>query len=728
MAHDQQTYRRGRNAALLGGFVQAVLTLAVIILGMWAENKGIITAGMHLLGGLPVWIILWLIYQQHCLERIEALESEQLSHKDRAAAAMFADHADDLDLARRRLEKLYKWGLSSVSLLLATYLIGLGLYEFMAERSLRAAMAVAESMGAAFRSRPVAEDVSDMVLIGVTVGVAFVAFAAARYLSGMTQVRQWQLLRGGASYLMGNFVVVLLLMVGSIAMAFDYPVILRLSSYMVPAIMVLIGLEVLLTFMLGAYRPRRAGELPRPAFDSRVLGLMTSPQSLGKIISDTINYQFGFEITRSWFYQLLGKAITPLLVFAIVIMLLLSTLVFVRPYEQAVITVNGAITRIADPGLSFKWPWPIARAELYEVGKVHEFSVGSGQHEHEEETTVVEEEPDDGHGHGRRQLKVVTETKAAILWTNKHTAEDEEYLMTAPTRTAATPDREATGDEGVSLLAGEMLVQYRIRRGEGLRAFVNAVRADEADKLLAAVANRHIASYYRAHDVDMLLGHGRHEAGNLLRQAMQRELDDLNLGLEIVFVSLTAVHPPQEKGVAANFQRMLEADLERDTEIERAEKQAIQSLAAAAGSSAHALLIDAAILQLQVTEDQLNALADDAPQRAALEGAIKAKLVDIDQLLAEASGTVATMIYQARAYRWLRAITERAEADRFVAELKAYNEAPVYYLARRRLEALAVGLADVRKIVIGAGVNVAVDYQMKKGRTLLSDMFIDSER
>jgi membrane protease subunit HflK len=727
MAHDQHTYRRGRNAALLGGFVQAVLALAVIILGMWAENKGVITAGMHLLGGLPVWIILWLIYQQHCLERVEALESEQLSHKDRAAAAMFADHADDLDLARRRLDKLYKWGLSAVSLLLSAYLIGLGLYEFMAERSVRAAMAAAEAEGAIFRVRPVGEHVSVMVLIGATVGVAFVAFAAARYLSGMTQVRQWQLLRGGAGYLMGNFVVMLLLLVGSIAMAFDSYIILRLSSYIVPGLMVLIGLEVLLTFLLGAYRPRRAGEVPRPAFDSRVLGLMTSPQSLGKIISDTINYQFGFEITRSWFYQLLGKAITPLVVFAIVIMLLLSTLVFVRPYEQAVITVNGRIARIAEPGLSLKWPWPIARAERFEVGKVHELSVGSGQHEGE--TSVLEEQPDDGHGHGRKQLKVATETKAAILWTDKHTVGGEEYLMTAPTRTAATQDREATGDEGVSLLAGEMLLQYRIRRGEGLRQYVKAVhRARESDDLLAAVANRHIASYYRAHDVETILGHGRHAAGDLLREAIQRDLDDLKLGLEVLFVGLTAVHPPQEKGVAANFQRMLEADLERDTEIERAEKQAIQSLATAAGSSEHALLIDAAIQELQAIEDQLNDLADDAPQRDALEGQIKTKLVDIDALLASASGTVATMIYQARAYRWLRAITERAEADRFAAELKAYNNAPDYYLARRRLEALALALADVRKIVIGAGVSAAVDYQMKKGRTLLTDMFIDSER
>ena len=41
------------------------------------------------LGGLPIWIILWLVYNQHRLERVEALETEQLAADDARTTAFF---------------------------------------------------------------------------------------------------------------------------------------------------------------------------------------------------------------------------------------------------------------------------------------------------------------------------------------------------------------------------------------------------------------------------------------------------------------------------------------------------------------------------------------------------------------------------------------------------------------------------------------------------------------
>ena len=100
-------------------------------------------------------------------------------------------------------------------------------------------------------------------------------------------------------------------------------------SVVYPAIMFLVGLEILVTFMLGAYRPRKKGEVGRPAFDSRVLGMLTSPKSLGSIISETVNYQFGFEITSSWFYKDLSKLLMPLVLLGVAVVWLCMTLFYI---------------------------------------------------------------------------------------------------------------------------------------------------------------------------------------------------------------------------------------------------------------------------------------------------------------------------------------------------------------------------------------------------------------
>ena len=72
----------------------------------------------------------------------------------------------------------------------------------------------------------------------------------------------------------------------------------------------------------------------------------------------------------------------------------------------------------------------------------------------------------------------------------------------------------------------------------------------------------------------------------------------------------------------------------------------------------------------------------------------------IDALLAKARGEAAEILHGARAYRWSRAVGERAEGDRFAGELLAFQSSPDYYRARRFLEVLAEGLAERRKFVI----------------------------
>ncbi len=672
---DQQTYRRAANAALVGLGVQFVLATAAALIGLWAQSPALHAATWHLCAGLPIWVVLLLIYHQHRIERTEALEAEQIIRRDQAAAAIFEEHADDLDLARRRLDRLYKWGLGIVSFVVAGFLLIAGGILLNHARTLLGGVRLSESN---LLAQAVGAGVNLRWLMAIILPVAFVAFITARYMAGMTSAREFILLRGGASYLMGSFVIAGLLFLSVLAqVALGNREVLALMALVIPALMMLIGIEILLTFLLSAYRPRKAGEIARPAFDSRVLGLLTSPESLASIINEAINYQFGFEISRSWFYQVLSKAVTPLFIAGLLMLALVSCVVIVQPHEQAVISHRGNIARVVGSGLHLKMPWPLASARKYEVGRVHTLSVGSS--------------------------KSKVGPNVAILWTNEHTEGQEQYLITVPPRAREPHDQQAGGTPGTSLLAAEISVQYRIR---DLEKYL--VSAGKPTAALENIADRITNQYFATHYQDDLLSGQRAEAGDTLRQRIQQEADRWGLGLEVTFVGFVGVHPPQKEEVAKSFHTQIGAIQERETLISEARRNANRTLAEVAGSADQAQAINSAILQLET----LKADAAVTPEQ------LHDQETAIYDLLAAAQGEAAKLIFDARAYRWERAITERAKAEKFLAESLAFDKAPAYYRARRHLDALSAGLQEARKIITAAqGDKPIIRLDLKDDRT-----------
>ncbi|MBL4699946.1 MAG: hypothetical protein JKX85_01690, partial [Phycisphaeraceae bacterium] len=535
MAHDQQTYRRATTAAIVGLVVQVVLSIAVALVGLWAGSPALNAATWYFVGGIPIWIVLCLLYNQHRIERVEALEAEQLIHQDQQAAAMFEEQADDLDLARRRLEKLQKWGLNIVSLLVALYLLGVGGYYFTANKAL-----MGETVDV------LNKEANPTVLLFLCAGIAFLSFAVGRYVSGMTSVKEWKLLRGGASYLMGNFVIAILGVVGAVVvLTSESVVIMGTMAIVIPGIMFFIGLEILVTFMLGAYRPRKKGEVGRPAFDSRVLGMLTAPKSLASIVSETVNYQFGFEITTSWFYKDLSKAVLPLFALGVLVVWLSSSLVVVQPHQMALILTNGAITgEPAKPGLHLKCPWPLGTAQKFDVERVQQIYVGS--------------------------VRNRTDENIPILWTNQHSVDQERYMVTAPTHASHDTDvlNSTTlkqSNSGVGLLPAEVVVQYRIL-AERLEDY--ATSADNPEKLLENMADRHVNKYFATHNVDYLLAKGREAGAAALKQVIAA--DAMKLGMEVTFVGITSIHPPTKSEVSDKFHEVINALQQKESAIQDA--------------------------------------------------------------------------------------------------------------------------------------------------------------
>ena len=677
MSQDQQTYKRAALAALVGLLVQLVLAIFVAMIGLYAQSVAIHAATWYLFGGLPIWIILLVIFYQHGLERLEALEAEELARTDARSAAIFEEAGQQLQLARQRLEKLYRLGLPIVSILVALYLLIAGAVQLYSNWGLFSASRL--------QAQAVGNPDTHMFLVGLLLLVvaALPLFLVSRYISGMTRVREWSMLRGGASYLMGNAVIVgLLAAAGIVAAASDNMMGFAVMALVVPAFMSILGIEMLTGFVFRLYRPRRPGEVTRPAFDSRILGWLTRPESIGKIVSETLNYQFGFEISRSWFYQLLARAVTPLIVIGLLVLIGATSIVIVAPHEQAVITSFGRFDRVVEPGAYFKLPWPFGRAEKHDVYRVQQLTVGSMSN-------------DQAH-------------REAILWTQAHAhGEAPEFLLTAPSPTADASDRDAVAGE---LVGAQVVVNYRIA---DLERYVRV--AGEPKALLEQIAGREVNSYFVTRSIGTLLSESRVEGGQVLRQQIQDAVNQVaverldgqvqrGLGLEVVFVGLVGIHPPQADDVAAKFHEQISAIQEQQSMIEEARKQEISILAEVAGSAEDARALRTRIENLREMENRMERLRRDGEQDSeagqALAKEIAEQQVAIEVALDEAQGLAAQRIHEARAYRWSKVLTEQGRAVRFGAQVKAYEQAPDYFRMREYLSTLAEGMPAQRKFIV----------------------------
>jgi len=669
MSHDQETYRRAASAALIGLAVQAVLAILTGLTGLYAGSVAIHAITWHIVGGLPIWIILWLIYNQHRLERVEALETEQLAAEDAQAAALFEEAGEQLQIARKRLDNLYKYGLNLVGLALAVYLLAIG------GMMLSHALIMQDAGSLQLASFNPYKSAGIVVILAGAIG--FIGFLISRYVAGMTKVDEWRLLRGGAGYLVGNVFVLVLLLITAGFGAVENNSFFPILAIIAPAVMVLLGAELLLNLIFGFYQPKRPGQMPRPAFDSRILGWLTRPESLAKIIGEAVNYQFGIEVSDSWFYRLLAKAVTPLTVIGLLVLLGLSSAVMVAPHQRAVITRMGALTQdsVVDPGLHWKLPWPIGRAYKYDAYRVHELAVGSSA---------------ENFNHG-----------VAVLWTTEHAGDGEQYLVTAPSSVGDPQNEVGEATAAAELAGGLGIVKYRIADG-GLLNYTRS--AQDPVELLDVLSERRFSAYFATHDIDALLGSAWVGAGDVLRSQIQADADALKLGIEIVYVGLETVHPPHDGEVAAKFHEQIDARQEKQTTIQEAQRKAVEQLAEVAGSHEKALKIDAAIKHVVSMQQSLEAARQsgdyDRVNAERLSDQITQNKAHVERLLDEAGGSASGLIYEARAYRWEHALNERARAMRTESRFYAYQQAPQYYKVREYLKVLADGLADRRKIIL----------------------------
>ena len=457
-------------------------------------------------------------------ERLEKLEFDELK-KAKSSAAMFESREGEVFPAERARMQFEKWLVPVFSVVLTA--LQLGAAYWMWDR-------FAKAQTPANRMPEVA-----MSMYGL---FAIVQFLLGKYSAGIARLEGQRLLRPGANSLLLGAYLCFLSTAAIAAGLLGFPKVDYYAALVLCVLLTLVALETLVGLVLEIYRPRVRGRVVRILYESRLIGLLSQPESLFTTAAQALDYQFGFKVSETWFYQFLERAFGWIFLVQLGALWLSTTMVILEPSEQALLERFGNSVpgrEVLPPGLHFKFPWPI--------DTVHRFSTESIQ------SIQIGFIPDPA-----------KEKEKTVLWTVAHYKEEFNMLVASREQldggTNNAPDR--LQSVPVNLLTVSIPVQYQIK---DVRAW--AYNFNDAPAMLEKIATREVVRYLVGVDINEVMSSGRAGAAETLRQRIQKAADEPthNLGVNIIYVGVQDIHPPV--AVAPSYEAVVGAMQEREAKI-----------------------------------------------------------------------------------------------------------------------------------------------------------------
>ena len=529
--------QNSKKLGLINSLVLLLVTIGTLLLALKVDST-VGLAGAVLLG-IGTLIGFFSFVQSHLIgrERVEALEMQELD-RTRGNESLFAGAAEDAYPARNARRQFEKWVVPGFSLLV---LLGqaLGLWWIYGELGEWTAPAPAGAL-------------MSIMFSGLFM---IVLFMMGKYSAGLARMDGQELLRPVANYMLLGSVVSTAVVIASTASYFGSPAWDKGITWAVFGVLAVSALENLGTLVLEIYRPRIDDKKARLLYDSRLIGLLGQPGGLISTAAHTLDYQFGFKVSETWFYKYLEQKLALIIAIQVVVLFLSSSFVVIQSNEEAFLERFGRSSAHLKPGFSFKLPWPIDKVYRYKTSEIQRFVLGvMDQNEEAKPNTGAPEDVE------------------VLLWTTQHnhgSSKDPEqnYNMIVASSDVLL-NAAASETVPLNLLTVSIPVQYRI---SNLTNWV--YKTDNAGSLLQKLSMREVTRYLIGVDINELMGPGRTKAQEDLKKAIQQQADISELGAEIVFVGLQDIHPPVGKneqskatgGVAESYEKVNVARLHSET-------------------------------------------------------------------------------------------------------------------------------------------------------------------
>ena len=528
----------------------------------------VVTAYVHSLTGQAATVFLglgmlvafagWFQMRLEENERLEKLEFDELA-RAKGESALFEAKESEVFPARRSREQFEKFFVPGFAVLL--FLLEAGGAWLLWRWISMATTGVAPDRA--------------MASLSLFAIFALLLFLLGRFSITIARLEDQRLLRPSASFLLAGAYVCAFTALGIAGARTELP---RADFWVARGLCVLLGLmaaEILVTLLLEIYRPRVRGRVARPLYDSRVVGLLAQPESLFTTAAQTLDYQFGFKVSETWFFQLLKKNLPALLLAQLAVLLLSTCVVFVDAGEQAVLEHFGKPVATLDAGAHFKLPWPMGKIYRYRTEQIQTFVVGYVPDEQSEKANT-------------------------ILWSTPH-GKEENFLVGNRAPVTVQNDNDNAGTNStlqappVGLITVSIPVQFQITNVIEW-AYTNA----DATNLLQSLATREVVRFLAGVDLNSVLSSNRLVAAETLRDSIQALANQYKLGAKIIFVGLQDIHPPTT--VAGDYEKVIGAEQTKLATILAAQAYAISNVTLA-GAQAFTMtnLADATRLQLEVS-------------------------------------------------------------------------------------------------------------------------------
>ena len=529
--------RNVQKNGLVNLIAATMIFVAAFVVTGYVNSLAGLAASIFLGLGVLVAFVSWFQMRLEENERLEKLELDELV-KSKGGSTLFEAKDTEVFPAQRSREQFEKFFVPSFGVLLC-------LLEAAGAWLLWRSISKTTAVFAPDRAMPA------LSLFAI---FALLLFLFGRFSVTMARLENHRLLRPSASFLLLGAYICFITAVGIAGVKADFP---KADLYVAKGLCVLLGLmaaEMLVTLLLEIYRPRVTGKISRPVYDSRFVGLLGQPESLFTTAAQTIDYQFGFNVSETWFFQLLKKNLLVLLLVQLAVLILSTCFVFIDAGEQAVLERFGKPVAggVLSPGAHLKLPWPVERIYRFRTEQIQTFDVGYT--------------PD-----------AQSEMANTVLWSSAHGKEDN-FLVANRESVTIKNESADTNDTlkapPVSLITVSIPVQFQIHDVMAW-AYNNADPAD----LLQDLATRTVVHYLAGVDLSDVMSHARSEAAQLLRERIQAAADARKLGVKILFVGVQDIHPPTT--VAAEYEKVVGAEQTKLATILGARADAIRTNAIA---------------------------------------------------------------------------------------------------------------------------------------------------
>lgn len=247
----------------------------------------------------------------------------------------------------------------------------------------------------------------------------------------------------------------------------------------------------------------------------------------------------------------------------------------------------------------------------------------------------------------------------------------------------------------VSIIRAAIPVQYRV-----VDLYKYLYNHADSQKVLETLCYREVIKFAAGARIEpesesksgeeSLLGAGRAKAAAELVGIIQKEADQMGLGVEIVFMGLQGFHPPP--GVAQDFQAVVGAVQKKQAAILEAIAGRDKLFTTNVGSVRQAETL------YELAEKYMQANQAGKKQQQQTD---KIK-IELDNAFSQASGELFAKLRQARSYSYEKAAIAKATGKRFGQQLEAYRASKRIYTHELRMNMMEEALEKIRKYIVVA--------------------------